>query len=210
MFLKNLTQIIVLVVVCTCAASRASAQLKIQGKGTPPCPLKKEQFPKVRGLYLGMPSAEVLQLYPFLKKGESDEAGEAFIFYEKSTSYGEMQPPIKEFKGILNFSLSFLDGQLYHYWIYYDDYGVGSMEEHIKNISQALKLPYRWDRKNSRMRCRDFSIYAVVYGSAALVVEDDVAARDLRMRRARIKTEKIRNEVEHKRQEEQRRRVFRP
>jgi hypothetical protein len=157
-----------------------------------------------------MPAAEVLQLYPFLKKGESDEIGESFIFYESATAGGQKQRTIKELEGILNFSLSFFDDRLYHYWIYYDDYGVGSMEEHIQNISKALKLPYRWDRKNARLRCQDFSVYAVVYGSAALVVEDDVASHHLKARRVRMKTEKLRQEAERKRQEEQRRRVFRP
>lgn len=208
MLFKNFSLSATLAVACALPAAVVSAQVKRRVQGPTPCPLTKEQFPKVRGLYLGMPSAEVTRLYPFLEKGQADEAGESMIFFNGDS--GQRPPPVKELEGVFSMTLDFIDDRLYHYWIYYDDYEVRSMEEHARNISRALKLPYTWDRKHWRIRCRDFSVYAIVQGSAGLVVEDDQAVRLLYKRRARIKSEGLRRGAERKRQEEKRRRVFRP
>jgi hypothetical protein len=194
-----------LVAMASLFSTTALGQTKSRPIIPPPCPLKKEQFAKVRGLYLGMPASEVSQLFPPLKLDTADEAGESLMSYQLNAGRA-----IKGLEGIWSMILNFLDGRLYYYWIYYDDYEVRSMEEHARNISQKLNLPYRWDKKRWRLRCQDFSVYAVVYGRPGIVVEDDTANRELEARRAQDKAEKSRKEAERSREEEQRRRVFRP
>ena len=76
----------------------------------------------------------------------------------------------------------------------------------MKNISASLNLPYRWNYKSQTMRCNGFSIGAPVYGSAGLIVDDDLVERE-------IKNEKIkaeRAEKQKKIDEQKHRSVFHP
>jgi hypothetical protein len=170
---------------------------------SPLCKITKSQLPKIRGLYLGMSVDEFRKLYPPIIMGPEAKNGVAVGLYSPSYFNDKV---ITELQDIFSLDLSFYKGRLFYFWIYYNNYEVSSYQEHMKNISKSLNLPYRWNLPTQTMTCEGFSVGAPVYGRAGLVVDDLAVEKEIKKQESELKQA----EMQKKAADQKRRSIFRP
>jgi hypothetical protein len=151
------------------------------------CTQKLVELPAATELFgfkLGMSKEEVKARVPQIVFGRTDDFG-----VSKTTINPYFDPKIDKikFESVRSVSLDFVDDRLTSLWIGFDEtYKVQTVDEFVKTISQALRLPGSWSSWKGRgqhLRCADFeAIVTTVAGSPTLRLidiegENTVAAR---------------------------------
>jgi hypothetical protein len=170
------------------------------------CSLRIPQSPTIRGLKLGMPLTEVRSLFPSMAREAAllsgipgrtvpDETGflSKYIYSPNLTN--------KNFEGIDELQMDFLDGRLVSFSVDYD-YSTkwAGIDEFVSKMSSALNLPMAWtdnrmvlEEKSKRMDCDGFQVVAEIELSSGSIKISEVGITEIRQRR--------RKEVESKRRE---------
>lgn len=170
--------IILTIVVC---ASAAVAQTE---KGCAITPQQLSSVPELKGLRPGMTVEEVKTVVPSLEMGERDEFG-----LSKTSFSPDFNPKINKaaFQGVRTVSLDFLDGHVSSIWIGYNESSRWkTVEDVVKAITQALKLPSAWEAKGrgQQLACGDLEIsVSIVAGSPTLRIADETARETWEKRR---------------------------
>ena len=152
-----------------------------------PCALKLSELPasaELLGFRLGMTTDEVTKRVPQVVFGRVDE-----FAVSKTTINPDFDTSIDKasFPGVRTVSLDFLDGKLTSLWFGYDStFKWRTVDEYVKGISQALRLPATWTNwrvRGQRLRCADFELTVSMLGEGPsfrildLTAEETVAAR---------------------------------
>jgi len=158
------------------------------------CTQKIADLPAAAELYgfrLGMSKEDAKTRLPQIAIGHADDFGVA-----KTTINPYFDPKIDKtkFENVRSVSLDFLDDRLTSLWVGFDEtYKAQTVDEFVKAISQALRLPDSWSPWKGRgehLRCADFeAIVTTVAGSPSLRLLD-VAAEDTIAERRVAKEEK--------------------
>jgi hypothetical protein len=142
--------------------------------------------PELYGFRLGMSKEDVKAHVPQTTFAHADDFG-----VSKTTINPYFDPKIDKtkFVSVRSVSLDFLDDRLTSLWIGFDEtYKAQTVDEFVKGISQALRLPDSWSPWKGRgqhLRCGDFEAFVTtVAGSPSLRLldigaEDTIAARRL-------------------------------
>ena len=116
------------------------------------CALKPGQLPAVRGLRLGMTSAELKAAYPRLALGRADEFGQSRVelFYE---DLAQVDPPA--FKGVFGLRLSLIDDRLVEFSFTYELMPWKDVNQFATKTSELLGLPAGWkgDESSVALEC---------------------------------------------------------
>ena len=151
------------------------------------CSLKLVELPaspELVGFRLGMTTDEVKKRVPQVVFGRPD----AFVV-SKTTINPDFDPRIDKasFPGLRTVSLDFLDGRLTSLWFGYDPtFKWRSVDDYVKGISQALRVPGVWNNwrvRGRRLRCADFELTVSMLGEGPsfrildLTAEETIAAR---------------------------------
>jgi hypothetical protein len=116
--------------------------------------------------------------------GERDEFG-----LSKTSFSPDFNPKINKtaFQGVRTVSLDFLDGRVSSIWIGYNESSKWkTVDEAVKAITQALKLPSAWEAKGrgQQLACGELEIaVTMVAGSPTLRVTDETARETWEKRR---------------------------
>lgn len=114
---------------------------------------------ELKGLHLGMTMEQVKAQLPQITFGPTDALGSL-----KTTINPKFDPRTESgtFQDVRTVSLDFLDGRLVSIWIGYDrNFKWTSVDQFVKGISTALKLPTTWAPWKSRgkqLTCADFQL----------------------------------------------------
>ena len=114
---------------------------------------------ELKGLHLGMTMEQVKAQIPQITFGRTDALGSS-----KTTINPEFDPRTESatFQDVRTVSLDFLDGRLVSLWIGYDrNFKWTTVDQFVKGISTALKLPTTWAPWKSRgkqLTCADFQL----------------------------------------------------
>lgn len=151
------------------------------------CSVKLSELPvapELVGFRLGMTTGEVTQRVPQVVFGRADE------FAVSKTSINpdfDQRIDKASFAGVRTVSLDFLDGRLTSLWLGYDPtFKWRTVDEFVKGISQALRLPASWNQwkvRGQRLRCGDFEMTVLPLGEGPsfrildLNAEETIAAR---------------------------------
>ncbi len=159
---------------------RASAQ-EVQ------CSLKLAELPvsaELVGFRLGMTSDQVKARVPQVVFGRTDE-----FAVSKTSINPDFDPRIDKasFPGVRTISLDFLDDRVTSLWLGYDgSFKWQTVDDFVKGISQALRLPTAWSpwrTRGQRLRCTDFEVTVSMLGEGPsfrildLKAEETIAAR---------------------------------
>ena len=151
------------------------------------CAVKLSELPasaELLGFRLGMTTDEVKKRVPQVVFGRVDD-----FAVSKTTINPDFDTRIDKasFPGVRTVSLDFLDGQLTSLWFGYDPtFKWRTVDEYVKGISQALRLPGTWANwriRGRRLRCADFELTVSMLGEGPsfrilnLSAEETVAAR---------------------------------
>ena len=151
------------------------------------CSLKLAEIPvspELVGFRLGMTTDEVTKRVPQVVFGRTDE-----FAVSKTSINPDFDPRIDKasFTGVRTVSLDFLDSRLTSLWLGYDPtFKWRSVDEFVKGISQALRLPNAWSQwrlRGQRLRCADFEMTVSPLGEGPsfrildLSAEETIAAR---------------------------------
>ena len=151
------------------------------------CSLKLAELPassELLGFRLGMTTEEVKKRVPQVVFGGVDP-----IAVAKTTINPDFDPRIDKasFPGVRTVSLDFLDGKLTSLWFGYDPtFKWRTVEDFVKGISPALRLPNTWSDwrlRGRRLRCADFEMMVTMLGEGPsfrildLTAEETIAAR---------------------------------
>jgi len=195
------------------------------------CDLKLVQAPELRGFRLGATSEAVLARFPGLEISDADEFGFSAIqlrLHDRDNAYFESSAPAQSiamrgayasierskftgFENIARVNLQFMDGSLSLIQLGYDDsLKWNSLNEFVSRISEALSLTDGWqfpDNSTRVLDCNGFRVTATFENSwdkiPTLTITDVLAEQRFQMR----KNEKSERQ---RREEENRKRVFRP
>ena len=152
-----------------------------------PCSLKLAELPaspELLGFRLGMTTEEVKKRVPQVVFGGVDP-----ISVSKTTINPDFDPRIDKtsFPGVRTVSLDFLDEKLTSLWFGYDPtFKWRTVEDFVKGISPALRLPNTWSDwrvRGRRLRCADFEMTVSMLGEGPsfrildLNAEETIAAR---------------------------------
>lgn len=151
------------------------------------CSLKLAELPaspELLGFRLGMTTEEVKKRVPQVVFGGVDPTA-----VSKTTINPDFDPRIDKasFPGVRTVSLDFLDGKLTSLWFGYDPtFKWRTVEDFVKGISPALRLPNTWSDwrvRGRRLRCADFEMTVSMLGEGPsfrildLNAEETIAAR---------------------------------
>jgi hypothetical protein len=151
------------------------------------CSLKLAELPvsaELGGFRLGMSTDQVKARVPQVVFGRTDE-----FAVSKTSINPDFDPRIDKasFPGVRTVSLDFLDNRLTSLWLGYDGtFKWRSVDDFVKGISHALRLPNAWSRWRTRgqlLRCTDFEITVSILGEGPslrildLSAEETIAAR---------------------------------
>jgi hypothetical protein len=167
--------------VLVCAATVCAQAQEAQ------CVLKLSELPasaELLGFRLGMTTDEVKKRVPQVVFGRVDD-----FAVSKTTINPDFDPRIDKasFPGVRTISLDFLDGRLTSLWFGYDPtFKWRTVDQYVKGISQALRLPPTWTNwriRGQRLRCADFELTVSMLGEGPsfrildLNAEETIAAR---------------------------------
>ncbi len=211
-------------------ATNVDAQTKSQAKAIKLCNLTLADSPKLRGFFLGQTKDELFQRLPLLKEKYNESAiqsdnkaiGLAGFF---SAAIDD----VEEFADI-NFDLSFLDGKLYSFSVKYENYEPDNLKTFIKQISDTSKLPSEgWkieSKYSAKLNCADFSVwvwtgreearpYFLAFPTVDLTdlkveAERDKRQSEYKKKLAARQKEQERIETEKQREDERKKKIFKP
>jgi hypothetical protein len=151
------------------------------------CALKLSELPasaELLGFRLGMTTEEVKKRVPQVVFGRIDD-----FAVSKTTINPDFDTRIDKasFPGVRTVSLDFLDDKLTSLWFGYDPtFKWRTVDDYVKGISQALRLPVTWTNwriRGQRLRCADFELTVSMLGEGPsfrildLSAEETIAAR---------------------------------
>lgn len=149
------------------------------------------EAPELLGFRMGMTREEIKAKVPQVAFGRKDDFG-----VSKTTINPYFDPRIDKtkFDSVRSISLDILDDRLTSIWIGFDEtYKIQVLDEFIKAVSQALKVPANWSNwkgRGQQLRCTDFQLIAsTVAGGPSLRIVD-IAAEDLVASRRQEKEER--------------------
>ncbi len=181
-----------------------------RNKVTPKCGADYLKNFQLRGLRLGMKSAEVVLKVNGLRIPAANEFG----FSRATIKLVDLGKRNAVFKGLLAGSFEFVDGRLTSIFLVYDDSVIwNSLEEFLAKVSESLGIPSSWQAnpQNTRLKsinCGDLRFTGgfdyIGYKLRPLLMVRDSRADALVTSR---ENEKIRRQIE---KEEERRRTFKP
>ena len=148
-----------------------------QSSATPPCSLKVSQSPAIRGIKLGMKTADVLALFP--GSADQEDVQKALSGVEGYPAFGVVSLNIspsrystkERFSGIANYSFVFVDGRMSQYEVQYVPPPFGPKwqrtDDFVSRVADAYQLPpagnwttdpniYVW----KTLRCDGFQVKA--------------------------------------------------
>lgn len=123
------------------AAVCASAQ----GAGT--CTLKPSQAPEIRGLRLGMTTAQLAARYPRLPAVRADEFGQAQPLFANLPNYGEAG-----LQGVISIRLNFIDDRLVDYQLTYEEAPWENIDQFLTKVKESFRLPDAWASEGETRR----------------------------------------------------------
>ncbi|HKO59862.1 MAG TPA: hypothetical protein VJV03_01770, partial [Pyrinomonadaceae bacterium] len=142
------------------------------------------------GFRLGMTTDEVKKRVPQVVFGRVDD-----FAVSKTTINPDFDTRIDKasFPGVRTISLDFLDGKLTSLWFGYDPtFKWRTVDEYVKGISQALRLPATWTTwriRGQRLRCADFELTVSMLGEGPSFRILDLSAEEAIAARRRAKEE---------------------
>ena len=175
---RALTALLVVVAAGVCAGAQEAT-----------CAIKLSELPvspEMLGFRLGMTTDEVKKRVPQVVFGRVDN-----FAVSKTTINPDFDTRIDKasFPGVRSVSLDFLDGKLTSLWFGYDPtFKWRTVDQYVKGISQALRLPGTWTNwrmRGRRLRCADFELTVSMLGEGPsfrildLNADETIAARRL-------------------------------
>jgi len=140
--------------------------------------------PELLGFKPGMTKEQVKARIPQVVFGKEDGFG-----VSKTTINPYFDPRIDKtaFENVRSISLDFLDHHLTSIWIGYESsFGVASVDDFVKRISQSLHLPdawVSWRARGQQLHCKNFQVTVTMVGGGPsfrlldTAAEDEVAGR---------------------------------
>lgn len=130
---------------------------------TKQCYLKKEDWPEIRGIKLGMTFQQMQATYPYLPDLEPNKYGLARLIFEPDPGLSTfnvtrrlnmeimlkelavtalvMDRPFSELKGVKQLRVDFFDDKVALVQVYYEDLAWSSLETFFQQSIQKLRLP---------------------------------------------------------------------
>lgn len=157
------------------------------------CTVKLADLPhasELLGFHLKMTTEQVKKRIPQVVFGSTDEFGVI-----KTSINPHFHPAVDKtnLEDVRTISFDFIDHQISGLWIGYESsFKWTTVEDFVKGISSALRLPDLWTiwrGRGQQLRCTDFTItVTVVAGGVSFRIVDE-GAEDLLAERRRIKEE---------------------
>jgi hypothetical protein len=182
MNLKKLVFAITLAVACAIVAAAQESR----------CAIKLSELPtalELRGFRAGMTIEQVKARLPKLQTRPADEFG-----FTSLNIFPDYESGIEKasFEGVRTISLDVLDGRVFSIWIGYDkSFKWQTIDEFVKGITAALKLPDAWRTKfrTRLLDCADFTVSVIPVGESPSIKITDNTAKELLDKRQTAKEE---------------------
>jgi len=186
-------------------------------RGGQKCELRLAQSPALRGFRLGMTMGEISSRFPRYEITEADSCGHRNLTLD--AAWGRLKAEARDprdFEGVKNVRLAFLDGRLTYIRMTYDNgtswKGIG---EYLAAVSSSLGLPASWykaegstDVSNTHMiGCDGFKVVAGFEAGSYVELHDTAAVQSMLRRKVEDDAKRKREAEEEK---ERRRKAFRP
>jgi hypothetical protein len=222
--------VIILLVWVAILAQQPVSSSKSTGDTT--CTLALAQAPELRGFRLGMNFDQALARFPNIKVEPNDEFGlsEFYLKFESGLVYGVYDVLMESktsatinrlkfsgYEGVNYIGIKALDNHIFFLKVSYDDTTkwYGSIDPFVEHISKTLSLSGPWRHvngageagtatKTKTLDCSDFRITAGVGEDYSTLALEDLDSGTL------LEKRRTEAEVKRAREEEERRKSFKP
>lgn len=123
----------------------AAAPALAQGGGG--CTLKVGEGPEIRGLRLGMSTAQLRARHPGLPALRPDEFGQSHVRLDLRSGVGG-----EAFAGVTDLRLNFIDDRLVEYQVTYADAPWENIDQFLAKLGESLSLPAGWTDAGEKRR----------------------------------------------------------